>query len=198
MRIAVFGAAGRTGRDVVRLGVNRGHDVTAFVRSVPEGGLDATSRVETGDARDPDAVAAALEGADAVVSAMGPRGPGSGTVYSDAIATLAAAMAGSDVRRLVIAANSRVLDDRPLSGPYAEVSEEHRRALNTLRASDLEWTVVATPMLDDDPADGGYDRAVDHRSGGDGIDRADFAAALLDALDHDEWIGHVVDVSHAG
>ncbi len=40
-----------------------------------------------------------------------------------------------------------------------------------------------------------YDVAVGARSSGGGIARADFATALLDALDHPEWVGQVVDVS---
>jgi putative NADH-flavin reductase len=196
VNLAVFGAAGGTGRHVVAQALERGHSVTAFVRSPPDdAALDGVARLVTGDARNADAVASALRNAEAVVSAMGPAGPDPGTVYSDAIGTLARSMRTAGVRRLVISANSRVLDERPLSGPFAGVSQEHRDALATLRASDLDWTVVATPMLSDDAARGTYDTAVGARSPGGGIARADFAAAMLDALDQPGWIGQVVGVS---
>ncbi|HVF08733.1 MAG TPA: NAD(P)H-binding protein [Actinomycetota bacterium] len=198
MNLAVFGATGGTGRLLVARSLERGHSVTAFVRSGPaEESLPGVDRVVTGDARNPSAVRSALRGAEAVVSAMGPQAPEPGDVYSNAIGELTRAMASAGPRRLVISANSRVLDDLPLDGPYAAVSQEHRDALACLHVADLDWTVVATPMLADDEPRGGYQAVVDERGYGPSISRADFATALLDALDHPEWAGHVVDVSTA-
>ncbi|MEX0650630.1 MAG: NAD(P)H-binding protein, partial [Actinomycetota bacterium] len=139
----------------------------------------------------------ALRDAEAVVSAMGPKGPDPASVYSNAIGTLTQSMVAAGARRLVISANSRVLDDRPLEGPYAAVSQEHRDALACLQVADLDWTMVATPMLCDDEPRGSYEVVVGDRGNGKSITRADFAAAMLDALDHAEWSGHVVDVSNA-
>lgn len=196
MNLAVFGAAGGTGRLVVAQSLERGHSVTAFVRSgSAEDSLAGVDRVVTGDARNPAAVGSVLRGTEAVVSAMGPQGPDPGDVYSSAVGELTRVMTSSGPRRLVISANSRVLDDRPLSGPYAAVSQEHRDALACLRAADLDWTVVATPMLSDDEPGGSYEAVLDGRGGGSSISRGDFATALLDAVDHPDWAGHVVDVS---
>jgi putative NADH-flavin reductase len=195
VNVTVFGAGGRTGRGVVAEAFARGHAVTAVVRRPPDPPLDPAARIVTGDARDPVAVAAALEGADAILSAMGPAGDDPGTAYSDAIAALVTAMEASGPRRLVITANARVFDDRPLAGQYAGVSQEHRRALATLRASGLDWTVVATPMLTDEAPTGSYEATIDAAGDGRDIDRADFARAVVDALEHDEWIGHAVDVT---
>jgi putative NADH-flavin reductase len=198
VNLAVFGATGRTGRPLVAAALERGHSVTAFARSVPAGGaLDGVERVVTGDARNAAAVASAIRGADAVISAMGPRDPDPGTSYSEAIGTLVRAMVAAGAGRLVIAANARVLDDRPLEGEFAAVSQEHRDAYATLRASDLAWTIVATPYLDDGQATGSYDAVVGGRAQGRSISRSDFAIALLDALDDPAWIGAVVGVADA-
>ena len=199
MKLVVFGATGRTGRLVVTQGLERGHVVTAFARSTPtEGSLGPVERVVTGDARNAAAVTSALRDVEAVISAMGPKGPDPGSVYSDAIGSLVRAMSQADVRRLVISANSRVLDDAALEEPYAAVSREHREALATLRASDLDWTVVSTPMLTEEDPSGTYAAAVDARAPGGSIARADFASALLDALESDDSIGRIVDVTAAG
>lgn len=195
MNVTVFGAGGRTGLRVVAEAVVRGHAVTAVVRRPPDPPLDPAARIVTGDARDPEAVATALIGADAALSAMGPAGDDPGTIYSEAIASLVGVMEIAGPRRLVITANARVFDERPLAGAYAGVSHEHRRALATLRASGLDWTVVATPMLTDDAPAGAYEATIDAAGDGDDIDRADFARAVVDALDHDEWIRHAVDVT---
>jgi putative NADH-flavin reductase len=177
--------------------LERGHVVTAFVRAPPtDDSLGGVRRVLTGDARNAAAVDAAIRDAEAVVSARGPKGPEPGMAYSEAIGAIARAMTQVDVRRLVISANSRVLDARPLEDEFAGVSQEHRDALATLRVCDLDWTVVATPMLSDDQPRGRYAPALDERSPGASITRGDFATALLDALDHDDWVGAVVDVSN--
>ena len=199
MKLVVFGATGRTGRLVVTQGLERGHVVTAFARSTPtEGSLGPVERVVTGDARNAAAVASALRDVEAVISAMGPKGPDPGSVYSDAIGSLVRAMSQADVRRLVISANSRVLDDAALEEPYAAVSREHREALATLRASDLDWTVVSTPMLTEEDPSATYAAAVNGRAPGGSIARADFASALLDVLESDDSIGRIVDVTAAG
>ncbi|MEZ0236057.1 MAG: NAD(P)-dependent oxidoreductase [Actinomycetota bacterium] len=199
MKLVVFGATGRTGRLVVTQGLERGHVVTAFARSTPtEGSLGPVERVVTGDARNAAAVTSALRDVEAVISAMGPKGPDPGSVYSDAIGSLVRATSQADVRRLVISANSRVLDDAALEEPYAAVSREHREALATLRASDLDWTVVSTPMLTEEDPSGTYAAALNGRAPGGSIARADFASALLDVLESDDSIGRIVDVTAAG
>ncbi|MEO8476660.1 MAG: NAD(P)H-binding protein [Actinomycetota bacterium] len=195
MNVTVFGAGGRTGRGVVAEALARGHQVTAVVRRPPDPPLGPGVGTVTGDARDAEAVARALEGAEAVLSVMGPVGNDPGTAYSDAVAVLVAAMESTGPSRLVITANARVFDDRPLSGPFAGVSEEHRRALVTLRASGLEWTVVATPMLTDEETGDSYTLTVDGKGEGREIDRRNFARAVVDALGHAAWIGRAVDVT---
>lgn len=199
MKLAVFGATGRTGRLVVAQALERGHPVTAFARSTPaEGSLGPVERVVTGDARNDAAVASALRNVEAVISAMGPKGPDPGSVYSEAIGSVVRAMGQAGVRRLVISANSRVLDDDALEEPYAAVSREHREALATLRVSDVDWTVISTPLLSEEDPSGTYAAAVDARAPGGSIARADFATALLDALDGGDSVGHIVDVTAAG
>ena len=199
MKLAVFGANGRTGRTVVAQALESGHVVTAFARSTPaEGSLGPVERMVTGDARNAAAVGSTLRDVEAVISAMGPKGPDPGSVYSDAIGSLVRAMSQADVRRLVISANSRVLYDDALEEPYAAVSREHREALATLRASDLDWTVVSTPMLTEEDPSGTYAAALNGRAPGGSIARADFASALLDVLESDDSIGRIVDVTAAG
>lgn len=195
MNVSVFGAAGRTGREVVDEAIARGHTVTAVARRSPDPPLNAAAATVIADARDTAAVSSALEDVDAVLSAMGPVGDQPGSSYSDGIAALVKSMEASTVRRLVIAANARVLDDRPLEGPYAAVSQEHRRALDALRRSVLDWTVIAAPMLSDAEARHAYEATVDGRGEGRSTARGNFAIALVDALDHDEWLRHVVDVT---
>ena len=73
MKIIVFGATGNTGREIVSQALAQGHSVTAFARhpEVLEG--IAHLRAVQGDALDPVAVAEAIGGHRAVLSALGAR-----------------------------------------------------------------------------------------------------------------------------
>ena len=73
MRLAVFGATGRTGKLLVEQALNAEYDVTAFVRPRSLGKLTIKHErltVVQGDATDAAAVERAVNGADAVVSVM--------------------------------------------------------------------------------------------------------------------------------
>src|SRR5258708_31070530 len=73
MRLAIFGATGRIGGQLLNWAVDAGHDVHVLARSPqalrPRDGLTVTG----GDVLDPAAVAAVISGADAVLSAVGPK-----------------------------------------------------------------------------------------------------------------------------
>ena len=74
MRVAVLGGSGRIGRDVLTWALAAGHEVAALARDPASLPGAAGLTVITGDATDAGAVAEVLAGADAVVSALGPRG----------------------------------------------------------------------------------------------------------------------------
>jgi len=69
MRVAVIGASGRTGRATVKHALAAGLDVVSVVRS-PSSAPQGTT-VRQADARDHEALAAGVKGADAVVSCIG-------------------------------------------------------------------------------------------------------------------------------
>ena len=63
MNVLVFGASGKTGREVVRQALARGFNVAAFVRETARLPLaHANLRLVTGQITDPKAVARAIEG----------------------------------------------------------------------------------------------------------------------------------------
>jgi len=196
VRVVVLGTTGRTGSIVADLALDQGIDVLALVRHEPEPPLDARVAVTVVDLRDQDAIAPELAGADAVVSAIGPVAGVTVTEVSEATQAVVDAMTRAGVRRIVAAANGKVFTDDEVTGEYANVAAEHRRDAAILAASGLDWTIVAAPFLTDDPATGDVGTVVDGKGPGRSLSRADFAAALLDALDRPEWIGHMVGVAN--
>ena len=197
MRAVVLGITGRTGHIVVDLAVERGIDVVALVRHELESPPDPRVAVTVLDLRDQDAIAPALAGADAVVSAIGPVTGVTVTEVSEATQAVVDAMIRAGVRRIVAAANGKVLTTDEVTGEYANVAAEHRRNAAILAASGLDWTVLAAPFLTDEPARGDVATAVDAKPPARSLTRADFAATLLDALAHEEWVGHIIGVANA-
>ena len=73
MKLLVFGASGKCGQWLVRMGAKRGHEITAFVRpETPYLAPDSVSVVR-GDVLDADSVMAVAPGHDAILSCLGPQ-----------------------------------------------------------------------------------------------------------------------------
>ncbi|NYD38755.1 NAD(P)-dependent oxidoreductase [Actinomycetospora corticicola] len=198
MKVTVFGATGGVGRFVVHHLLADGHEVTAFVRSPGKMG-DQQYAVEVVEAElsDTDAVARAVDGADAVITAYGPPIDPflSDTPLTDGTRTIVKAMHAADVRRLVSLVTVSVPDprDRPrlldrlvpigigvlIPGALAEVQGIHE----AVTTSDLDWTVARMFAPIDVPGGNPI------RSGFLGVDpigvemaRADVARFMVDQL----------------
>lgn len=76
MKVLVFGATGRTGRALVEQALEQGHAVTAFARDPAKvRGAHQNLTVAQGNMLDGNSVEAAVQGQDAVLSALGTRLP---------------------------------------------------------------------------------------------------------------------------
>ena len=209
MRITVFGATGGTGRQVVRQALDAGHQVTAVVRNAA--GLieqHPALDVVTADVMDPDAITPAVKGADAVVSALGPRSREETTVCSSGARAIVAAMHAAGTRRLVVVtASGHVVDEgdgpvtravvkpllrRYLRGSFADFARTDR----IVKDSGLDWTIMRPPRLTDGRSRP-YRTAIDRNvRGGFTIARADLARAILVALADRAAIGHSIALGY--
>ena len=108
--LLVLGASGACGRWVVQLGQERGHHITAVVRSVAKYEGPQGIQVIEGNVLDADSVGKAMREQDAVVSCLGIRrrthNPWSAVVSptdftSQSARIIVQAMQGHDVRRVV-------------------------------------------------------------------------------------------------
>jgi putative NADH-flavin reductase len=212
MRLTIFGATGGTGTHLVRQAVDEGHDVTAVVRDPARLGVPRHERlrVVTAEATDPAAIGPAVEGADAVLSALGSRGRAPTTICRDGARAVIEAMAKTGGRRLVMcsaagpfadAGDGRVVRhvvkplilDRIFKNAFADL----RQAEAEVRASDLDWTLVRPPQLVDREPVGRYRTAVDvNVRGGRRLARADLATCMLGVLTDDTSVRHHVSVAY--
>src|ERR1700712_1829156 len=102
MRLTVVAAPGGIGRELLAQAVAAGHDVTAVVRhpdQLPAGVRTVTADLSTADA---DLIGPAVEGADAVLSALGQRTRSDAGVCARGTSLIIEAMRASDVRRLIV------------------------------------------------------------------------------------------------
>ena len=199
MKILILGATGATGQLIVRDATASGHYVVALVRSKASANLPGAEVIE-GDARDEGTLARALNGCDAVVSALG-TGMGMRKVDLLTVATraLVAAMTRTDVRRLVCISALGVGDSRNhggfvfdrlfqplLLGPAYKDKERQEAAIRT---SSLDWVIVRPAMLTNGAARGRI-RATTDLAGVNGgkIARADVAQFVLEQLTTDTWL----------
>ncbi|MDJ0356307.1 NAD(P)H-binding protein [Paenarthrobacter sp. PH39-S1] len=211
MKISVVGASGRTGRQVVEQAVQRGLEVTAIARTpAPSPTFHPGVRWVAADVLRPESVNSALEGSDAVVSALGAGTSRQPThVYSDGIRNLLSAMAIHRIDRIVVisaapvgAPSEHPAFQRRLLLPVLErffgATYRDMRAMEAiLEASGVDWVALRPPYLQDRIGTGEY--RLDRRrppARGQTITIPDLATALLDALDRADLRGHASYVAN--
>lgn len=209
-KLTVFGATGGTGACLVEQALAAGNEVTAVVRDPVRLALPAGPRLRivAADVMDPAAIASAVAGADAALSAIGPRGTGATTVSQDSAASIVAAMRRAGTRRLITVSGSIVTDTgegpvmsylvKPLvrRTMLRHVCADMRQAEDVVRRSGLDWTIVRPPRLTGKPAAGCYRLAVDaNLPRGFTISRADLAAGLLQLVDDRAVLGRAVGIA---
>jgi putative NADH-flavin reductase len=203
MKILVFGASGATGRELVRRGLAAGHQISAFVRN-PSSFTEAPGlRVIQGDVFDPEQVAAAIQGQDAIFTALGARTLGPNDLLPKASANIIAGMKRHGPGRLIVLGASgasgdagkyssglqrlllRVLKHTLLKYPFINSAIQQQQ----VEASGLDYTIVLPPRLTNGPAVGKYRMLPDGLPrGGATLSRADLAEFMLKQLSDPTWI----------
>jgi uncharacterized protein YbjT (DUF2867 family) len=155
MNLTVLGAAGATGVPLVEQAIAAGHRVTALARSAENLTLaNPNLHVVQGDATDREVVSRAMQGADAVISVLGARGP----VIAEATRAVVAAAEQAGPDRIVMLSSFAVARDRlkPVSKLVTRVAmgtqvKDKAAGEEVLRASGLDWTIVYATVLTNGP-----------------------------------------------
>jgi len=197
MKVVLFGASGMIGSRILDELLRRGHTVTAVVRHPekvkPAHGVTAIQR----DVTDPAGVAAAVKGADAVVSAYSPPRTEPAKVV-EAARSLLAGLREAGVRRLIVVGGAGSLEVAPgvqlvdtpsFPAAWMAIALAHRDVLPVLRESDLDWTYFSpAALIEPGQRTGkfrlGGTRLVSNDHGESKISVEDYAVALVDELEH--------------
>lgn len=202
MKIAIVGAAGMIGKRMAEEALRRKHEVTAVVRH-PDKLEDMKDKVTIiqADALNPDSVAGAVQGSDAVISAYGPRF-GEEAELPEAARTLIEGVRQGGVTRLLVAGGAGTLkteDGEPLMdspefpAELRTLAMAHADAYELYKQSDLEWTYLSpAAMIEPGRRTGqfriGTDWLITDEAGSSRISAEDYAVAMLDELEDPQFI----------
>ena len=214
MRVVVVGGTGRTGRLIVEEALKAGHEVCAYGRSAsPETVPDGAEAI-AGDATDGQALHQALEGADAVITALSiPRKSpspfakvlGPDDLHSRSTMLILAAMVAHNIPRIVKVSAQSVGDSAPRAGCLFKLLvafsnlrpafADHGIADKLVRRSNRAWTILRPPVLTDDPASGTVEADEALRTWSwTKLSRRDVAESAVRALTTPEWEGRCLSL----
>ncbi|MFC5434620.1 NAD(P)-dependent oxidoreductase [Microbacterium suwonense] len=198
-RIVVIGGTGYAGAHIVREAVSRGHEVVSISRSAPQTPIEGARYVQ-GSVLDLASLGDVFDEADAVISALSPRGDMQDAVLG-ALKSLIEKLSGTATRLGVVggAGGSLVapggprLFDTGFPDEYKHEAQVGIDSLELLQSTDegLDWFFVHPAEVFGPWAEG--ERTGSYRDGGDVLVRAedgsstisgaDFAIAMIDEVE---------------
>ena len=205
-KIAVVAANGKAGKLIVKEAIDRGMDVTAFVRG------ENQTVAEKAVVKDiMDLTAEDLAGFDAVVDAFGAWTPETLPQHSTTLAHLCDCVAGTNVRLLVVGGagslyvnpehTACVADGPDFPDTFKPLAAAMAKALEELRTrDDVAWTYISP--AGDFQAEGertgayilGGEELTLNEAGESVISYADYAIAMVDEIESGDHIRQRISV----
>jgi putative NADH-flavin reductase len=204
MRLFILGATGGIGKHLLHIALERGHQVTAFVRAPQKIGFSHQRlSLIRGDVFDADQMAGAMASHDAVLSSFGPTTLRAVTLRREFGRAVAAAMRHSGVRRIELVSAAFLFPELNMLGRILKASLFRQMVPDTggmeteISGSDLDWTIVRPPRLTNGPATHTY-RIVDGHlpKGGKVISRADVAHFMIGEAETPTHLKQIVAVAN--
>ena len=197
MKVALYGATGNSGSRILKELVSRGHQVIAIVRNPAKLPQPAPGVViKQDDLSDSKKIAAAVNGAEAVISAYAPPQDDVDAIVGVTQRQVEALNHGSKVRLIVVggagglnvAPGVTLIDSGYLPEPFLPIAKAHHKALNVLRASTIDWTYLApAAYFEPGTLTGkfrlGTDELIANERQESRISMEDYAIALVDELE---------------
>jgi putative NADH-flavin reductase len=209
--IAVFGASGNTGKLFTEMALKNGYAVKALVRTPARLGLQHPHlQVIQGDLIDSAKVEETIRGTDAVVSLIGASSGSPNDIKVIATRHIVAAMKKDNVKRFirlgsaifgVFAESDKLNFGRRLMASLARtvmgaMVDDERRSVSLTEQTDLDWTVVRAPFLNNQPPKGTYRVGHVGIDAGSRVTRTDLAAFVLEELKNARYVRQLPLVSN--
>jgi putative NADH-flavin reductase len=205
MKLAVFGATGGTGLQIVQQALAAQHSVTALVRDPAKLTIQNPAlTVIAGNVLEENCAQEAVNGADAVIVALGNTAKNPDMVVSKGTAVIIAAMQKAGVRRLIVVSSLGVGDSKDevpfyfkalMATVLRKAMQDKEEQEKLVAASNLDWIIVRPVGLTDSPATGQYVAGVGVKLRGGQVSRADVADFVLKQLTDDQYLGKAPSIS---
>jgi len=156
--IALLGATGRVGQQLIELLLENNHKVTALVRNVHRLPISHTNlKVIEGDAREEHVLDCLFQGQNAVISTLSTDGA---NVISESMPVIVKVMTRHSIKRIITVGTAGILQSRTEPSLYrfqsneskrklTRAAEDHLKGFLTLKESNLLWTIVCPTYLPD-------------------------------------------------
>ncbi|XP_053213001.1 flavin reductase (NADPH)-like [Panonychus citri] len=197
-KIVIFGATGNTGLATVAKAIEKGLEVTAFVRDPSKLSGDLkVSQVISGDVTNPSDVDKAIAGQDGVVIVLGTRNDlGPSTIMSDGTKNIIDSMKNHGVNRVSACLSSFLYwEPEKIPPTMRNVHGDHLKMLDYLKNSGLDWVVLCPPHIDNNPSDKQYVLKKEERVGAV-ISKFDLGDALVSVLLTNDWLNTKVGIGY--
>jgi len=203
MHIALFGATGGTGMQVLEQGLAAGHSVSALARDPAKLSARDGLTVVQGDVLNQSAADACVEGTDAVICVLGTK-PGDEPVEVAGTERILAAMAKHGVHRLIAVSSMGVGDSIDqinlafriiMNLTLKRIMQAKEEQEQLIMASDTDWTIVRPGGLTDGPPTGTYKAGTEKSIKAKQVSRADVADFVLKQLTDDRYVRQTPAVS---
>lgn len=201
MRLVIFGASGKTGQELVKQSLGKGHHITAFVREPSKLNITHLNlSIVKGNVTDYPLVEATIKGNDSIFSTLGAASPFKyDQSVTDGIRNIVKAMEATGVGRLIYMSAINVKESRRYAGPLIAIlgttllrteTAGHEARENIINKSHLAWTIVRAAGLNNGKHTGLYRSGEKIKANGitAGISRADVADFMLNQLTDTHYV----------
>jgi uncharacterized protein YbjT (DUF2867 family) len=188
MKIAIFGATGKTGLELVKQSIEKNHQVTLLSRTIPPKGIEQNEHITIvqGDATNPDDIDKVVQGCDTCIVSLGSR-PGGPPICSTAQPLINNSCEKFGVKKMVVVTSMGVgesYDDMNwlttalvwtlLKKPIADKNIQE----DIVKKSNLDWTIVRPGGLKDASVSGRY-QFLERGLGGGRVSRSNVAHLII-------------------
>ncbi|MCX6276480.1 MAG: SDR family oxidoreductase [Bacteroidetes bacterium] len=203
MKIAVFGASGKTGILIVYQALNQGHQVTAFARKATRVTIQHQRlKVVEGDVMNYDHVLEAVEGQEAVLCALGVDKNKPNAILSEGTGNILRAMAATGVTRFICMSSAGILGNdsgfwfgkifMPLF--LNHIFDDKKRQMKIIEESKVDWVIIRPTGLTDSPKTNSYKVNLGNPTSRS-VPRADVADFMLKLLTDKKYDGKMPALS---
>ena len=209
MKLIIFVATGMVGKQLVQQALFNGDHVRAFGRNVYTTDYLQTENLQLvqGALFDETEVFNAINGCDAVLSAIGGASDGTDKARTLGMKNIIKQMQKTGVKRIVgigglgvlnASENSLLVDQNDYPAKFKAVGLEHKKAFELLRESDLNWTFVCPPDIINEGPTGSFVTNADYppEQNNYKINAGDLALFMLNELVKNEFVKHRVGISN--